>query len=462
MAPSLPLEPGSHEGFLNWNDKQVPCKFVLEPAKLARIVVYTNEWTTGGFPKDHIHHERLVGTLRTNQEVVLGHVYTQEILGGRHLGTAQWALVGLQISHYLEWERTDVHISGLESILPRPIISTRFPDPAAPGPVEFAAKVDRQPVEPSTWDGVTVEPGYLLRTIDGNLYKHSIVSYGSATFHAQAALPIEAWMNRWIEPLRSVVSISTGRQERVGVVRVRTTRGVQPANAVLFGPGIHQEYWEAERLADGAGNPLIPLFDLENSPPLAQLLGRWADLSTDGPAHALLRLSQDVELPTSARFLLLMQAAESLHRGISAEEDKEYNTRKEELRRIRSLLAQAGHARESKFVKNYVEARRAYSLESRLRALLKESELESVVPLWADRLRDLEEELSAVGQVGTDLPGRLAQARNAISHGTSRVSANALRDPTRLLELLVRVTVLSRLGFDLSQSMKRVEFLSKT
>ena len=106
---------------------------------------------------------------------------------------------------------------------------------------------------------------------------------------------------------------------------------------------------------------------------------------------------------------------------------------------------------------------RPHSLSQRLRALLGDCPLGEPGRLdrWAEQTKDLDERLRACGILdSTDLADRLAHCRNVLSHGAWHLPVRSVQPAAKLLDLLVRLTVLDRLGFTSTQLTPAVERLT--
>lgn len=411
--------------------------------------------STGGFPKPAEHHPRVTGRLRSNHDIVLGDAQVSDWgpLAGGHRGSARWALVGLDVAEHEQWERIYVQVSGLEAILRRPMEEVHWPSDGTTERHNYTAVVMPYPVSESAHSAVHVYPRYNVSFSMSDPYQHHVTTVAEARFRTDAPLTVDAWIADWVQPFTTLVGIATGRVESLRVVvaqngELEPERRADYVRGVLFGSGIGQDPKPAERQLDSRGDDIVPLFTLDDSPPLATLIATWRSISGDLPALPLLRLSQDVGLHPNVRFLLLAHAAESLHgRTVEGDDQVEYERRKDAFKKALAAIKEAGLTEEHRFLRDNAEPRRPYPLSKRLRELLMASALESQLDGWTKRTADLDAHLRTLGLEPTDLADRLAHARNLVSHGAAHLPAELLRPAVRLLDFVVRLGILRLLGF---------------
>ena len=317
LGPKPPFDPGEYLGFVDLPLGSAQAVFDLQPDRPPRLVVHDYGPTTwGGFPKPAVDLPRITGRLRTNQDIVLGNVLVADWGQRQHHGSAGWALVGFEVSSHIEWERADVQVSGLELLMRRPMDEVHWPKDGLAERQQYSAVVAPYPVAESAHGDMSVRPSYSVSFSMSDPYQHRVSTVATTMLRADERLTVDQWISEWIQPLTTLVGVGTGRVETLRTVTLRNGEFV-PANradfveGVLFGSGITQDPQLAERQLDKRGDPVVPLFVLDESPPLATLIATWREASQDLSALPLLRLSQDPELHPSIRFLLLAQAAES-------------------------------------------------------------------------------------------------------------------------------------------------------
>lgn len=469
MSVKVPFEPGEYLGTLSLPLGPGDTVFELREDRPPTFDVHGyGPMTTGGFPKPAEHYPRLTGRLRTNHDIILGDAQLADwgpLIGG-HRGSARWALVGLKVADQEIWERIDVQVSGLESILRRPMDEVHWPKDGSTERQQYSAIVMPYPIEESTHEGVHVRPRYNVSFSIGDPYQHQVTTVPETRFRADAPLAVDEWVSEWVQPFTTLVGIATGRVESLRLV-VTQNGEFEPATrrdyvrGVLFGSGIGQDPRRAERQLDARGDDIIPLFTLDDSPPLANLVATWRGVSAEMPALPLLRLSQEPGLHPNVRFLLLAHAAESLHATTVEEEDRaEYDRRKTRFKEVLAAVKDAGLAEEHRFLRDNAEPRRPYPLSRRLRELLTSFALASRLDGWNTRTEELDAHLRSLDIVPTDLADRLAHARNVVSHGVAHLPAGLIGPAATLLDLVVRLGILTLLGFTESQVENAVARLS--
>lgn len=463
----LPFEPGEYPGVLDLPDGAAQSAFQFRPNRPPTFEVYEDHAEPMAWlPKQAVHHQRLIGRLRTNHDLVLGDAYLEEWSVGQHSGSARWALVGLEVARHLVWQRLRVHISGLEALLHRPVNEHYWPSDGRSDRQTYSAVLAPYPVAESIHGGVRVHPHFnTSSTIDP--YEHRVTTYAATTFHADQPLDVDSWLQEWAQPLATLVSIATGRREQLRLVttqneQTNTVGRLDRVQGVLFASGINQELEPAERQLDDAGRPLVPLFTLAESPPLATMVAKWRSVAQDLPALPLLRLSQNPDLHPGVRFLLLAHAAESLHRAtVAAEEPAAYKRRKDRYKEVLAAIKSAGLTDEHQFLREIAEPRRPYPLFERLQDLLSATALSRHLDAWDTRTADLDVEVRQHERTSRCLGERLAHARNILSHGAGQISPRALKPAVTLLDIVVRLAILNRLGFTTEQVNAAVEHLTK-
>jgi hypothetical protein len=461
VSVKVPFEPGEYPGRLTLPLGPGEAVLDLRPNRAPTFTVHGyGPMSTGGFPKPAQHHPRLIGRLRTNHDVVLGYAQLQDWgpLLALHRGFARWALVGLGVADHETWERVYVQVSGLESILRPPMEAVQWPSDGSTERQEYSAFVRPYPVAESTNDGVHVYPRYNVSFSLSDPYQHQVTTVAEVRFRADELRSVDAWIEEYVEPLTTLVGIATGRVESLRLVVTQNGEFDPPAGetyvrGVLFRSGIGQDPKPAERQLDSRGDDIVPLFTLDDSPPLASLLiATWHAVSEELPALPLLRLSQDPELHPNVRFLLLAHAAESLHARTVEEEDRaEYGRRRTRFKEALAVIKDAGLTEEHRFLRDYAGLRRPYSLSQRLRELLISSALAPQVDAWDARTAELDDHLRTLDLTPTDLADRLAQARHVVSHGVAHLPPDVLRPAATLLDLVVRLGILTLLGFTKTQ-----------
>lgn len=381
-------------------------------------------------------------------------MYLQEWFPGAFLASSRWALVGLGVATFDDrcWSRVRLQISGLEAIAGHPVRSVEWPTDDVAHHQRFAAELDAEGYS-SHVGGVTVDCGFDWNLSVGDFYHFSVRTAAVVTLEAETPLSVDAWRREWITPL-VLAGLATGRREQLlgtTMARAHVAEGRDPTwvTGQLFDSGIHQKPGAAEPRRHANGRPLRPLFTLADSPPLATLLSCAARELEQGTALSLYWLASNQELPTSVRFLRLVEVLESLHSATHADEesrqDEEHRARREAA--IEALGQADLDDKTSRFIKENLTKAPRRSLAKRIRALLEHvpggAQREA---RWKETTTELDEELQARGKSPSDLAARLADARNVLSHGGA-LPEPALRPAVPVVEALARCELLRRLGF---------------
>jgi len=145
----------------------------------------------------------------------------------------------------------------------------------------------------------------------------------------------------------------------------------------VYGPRIAQDPTWARRFpADGA-LPIVPLFTLDDAPPLAQLIANSRRLASERTAVSLLRLAHDPTLPDAVTFTFLAQAVEGLHRDANIDaENRRAADYRERRTNVLNVIGQAGLAKERQWIRDNLSTRPRDNLAARLRELLSMQGLE--------------------------------------------------------------------------------------
>lgn len=460
-----PVEPDDYIGSLAIDGETLsPVVFGLRAGSPPSLRL-PGDMSPGSFPRPRRDRAQLVGRLNTNHDILLGDTWTED-WGFTGVGGSAWAIVGLGIAECDAWSEMRVHISGLESLIRRPMAEVSWPKDGRSPRQEYTAIVEPYPISESRTELVNVSPHYDVSFSISDPYQHHITSTAVVTFTAAEPLTPDAWISGWLRPLASLIGVATGRREQLRLVTFGNTidpgdenRPPDRKTGALFGAGISQHPEPAERQQHESGRPLVPLFTLEASPPLAQLLATWRDVSIDLPALPLLNLSQDRALHPNVRFILLVNAAESLHRHANeTDEDEDYQQRRQTLRDIVSRLRHAGWDDDARFLKHHVEARRSWTLQARLQALLDHPCLEPHRDGWTARTGSLSDWLSQTERSPTSVADCLALTRNVLAHGKAHLPPDKLEPAVGLLDVIVRVAILNQLDFSTDQLEQAVEY----
>jgi hypothetical protein len=217
----------------------------------------------------------------------------------------------------------------------------------------------------------------------------------------------------------------------------------------LWGSGIHQRDQPAEVRTRSDGSRLVPLFTLNDAPPLATLLRTWQTGLAGETAISLYRLAIDPTLPTQVRYLLRAQALEALdasgHATEEAAEDDGHAKRRTAV--VEEVKAVSDDQLPPETKRRNLARQPHRSLANRLHRIIQQvPEPEARIANWEKQTEPLANELRATNRPAQTLHERLASARHALSHG-SALSPAALRPAAQILQILLRGQLLKRLEF---------------
>ncbi|GAA1817763.1 hypothetical protein [Agromyces neolithicus] len=254
-------------------------------------------------------------------------------------------------------------------------------------------------------------------------------------------IPFDDAFSGWIEPLRRIISLATGRKEKITYLAVRLlvddeeTRPFQ-----VFGTALHQAPYSSR------GNDVLKVersFLLSpQDMSLLALLRRWQQLQAEH--HPLLEtygamMFAPDQHPRS-RLLLLLQALEGMHGHENAADFSMRVLAHTERRDF--ALAEAGKALSSdavKFLKRHLSRRPASSLQQVLGETLTAVPVDITPDLEGS---DLVDEVMADARKPTNSYDALRLVRNDLAHGTRGYDFQALHAVSTLLDGVVRAHML--------------------
>lgn len=418
-----------------------------------------------GFPQQ-TRVDQLIGHLYSNEEVILGDVHLTEWFPDQFSASARWALIGLDATRTPDglWNSVQVRATGIESLLGNAIASTSWPKSMDRSldspPLRLSADLNPEAKYVSDVDGVTVTAQYDPTFTAADPYRFEVNNYATVELESATPLSVDAWLRDWINPLVGVIALATGEREEINTVFMSAPdpnrREASPIPArlkgQLFGAGVHQRDQIAERRPRRDGTPLIPVFTLEQAPPLAVMIRTWLEQLADQAASALYNLALDTSLPPSVRFLLCVQAVEALDSSDNAvderkDDDVHREQRKSALRAINQIAEENLDPLTKRFATENLMRRPHRPLSGRLQRIASAlPDHQSTVADWLKKTDTLGRFLESQNRTSHPLQERLASTRNALSHGDS-IPASALTPAIHILETLLRGQLLGRLGF---------------
>jgi hypothetical protein len=292
-------------------------------------------------------------------------------------------------------------------------------------------------VELQFYSSVTAPEGFFFRVVFSPIV---LVTFAEPMDFNQA-------FTHWVEPLRRIVALSTGRKERITYLSVNVRDPDNDEGELefqVFGTALHQAPFSSR------GNDVLKVerafFISPEDMSLLALLRRWQVLIDEHhpllETYASLMFAPD-QHPRS-HFLLLIQAIEGLH-GFETRENFDQRVSAHSGRRglVISEATELLSPTTMKFLRKYLMKRPPNSLDSAIDAIL------AGVPV--DVTPALEKTDLIMEMMGDNrAPKRVAEAlrfiRNDLAHGTRGYDARKLHDVVELLDSVVRAHLLRILG----------------
>jgi hypothetical protein len=255
-------------------------------------------------------------------------------------------------------------------------------------------------------------------------------------------LPLRELLDDWINPLRRVISLGTGRAEEITYLTVKSDGAKQRGQ--LFGSGITQEPYESSRKE--IEKIRAPLRLKSDGVSLLELLRTWQKLAS--VHHPLLEtygsmLHARDQHPRS-RFLLLLQAIEGTHghetkASFAKRQEKHTEDRDDVIELAKVVL----NDKQMRFLERTLSKRPLSGLESAINWLAKKLPGDVKKPLEATSLIMT---LKAAPTNAKSASDALRIIRNDLAHGTKGYDTYELHQVVTVLEQMVRAHALELLG----------------
>lgn len=460
----LPFKSGEH--LCTWeipDDKggvlPTPGLLTVEPGRWSSAVVYGElpiAWqespsgVQAQFPQRH-EFECLVGQLASGAHVALLHGELNYWVHSQ--GSAVGALAVLSRNRMTAAESPtfssiEFQIEGLEALLDAlPIASVTMPNGSDSDSPNTTWSVTLNPAATWSWsaDGteMTVDQQRAIHALDW--YEFSVKSSPSISLKAPQGLTIKEWWERWVMPLRRLISVVTAAPRGVQYLVGCDGSPNRSSRAQVFGMDIAQS---PQNSVQAEIRKLSSAIRLGTEVSLLDVLLRWRELEEH--QHPLLETYGNIAITHDqhprSRFLLLLQALEGLH-GYETEADRErrqteHTARRDSfLERVLPSLDQADAA----FLKKFLMKRPHETLEAALISILDRlpwdvrPELESLALTRQVRMRDDSPNHLRVEAV-------LAKVRNLLAHGSAPFSPDHLVGAVQVLERVARSETVRILG----------------
>jgi hypothetical protein len=258
-------------------------------------------------------------------------------------------------------------------------------------------------------------------------------------------IDLDIALSHWVEPLRAIVALSTGRKERITYLSLDLrNENAELEEFQVYGSGLRQEPYSSR------GNDILKVHRAflvsPNQQSLLAMLRQWQALfMAHHPlleTYASLMFAPD-QHPRS-RFLLLVQAIEGLHGYETRESFEERERRHGEYRN--ALIEEVSNVLDAgsiRFLRQYLMKRPPSGLDTAIRGVL------GGLPV---DIRPALEKTGLVRKMMVDerRPGNieacLRLVRNDLAHGNRGYDAHDLHEVVVLLDRVVRAHLLRILG----------------
>lgn len=327
-------------------------------------------------------------------------------------------------------------ITALDAILgSAPIKSVKTPGIHPDNPKDlWSANLDLKAKAEWEDEGATLSVGYdgRMRAMDG--YEFRLAFSPVATLTVEQGISLRVLIDDFVEPMRRIISIATGKPQDLTYVAVNFEENVDSHQ--VYGAGITQNPFASSSKEVRSSRSAIRAKGDELS--LLDLLLKWRQFTADH--HPLVEtygsmLHAHDQHPRS-RFLLLIQALEGLH---GYETQNEYNRRKadhlSEHKGVIDGLTDLVDRDTLQFLKKFLSRKPHASLDSVLTSMT------SALPVDVmDRIAvtSLVENVIRDDSSVTTTENALRVVRNHLAHGVRGYDAFELDEVVQLLELTVR------------------------
>lgn len=337
----------------------------------------------------------------------------------------------------------DIQVGGLDAIAGvAPIKSTQFPKDGVTGTwaAELAPKDFRQ-----EWkdDAATIGLTYYGSFRSFDPYNFSMGFSPVAFGRLDQPLSLRDLLDEWIQPLRRLVSIATGRAEEITYLTVYPViEDDLELKGQLFGSGITQQPYESKR--DEIDKIQSPLRLKSDDVSLLDLLRNWQEL--EAAHHPLVEtygsMLHAADQHPRSRFLLLLQAIEGTHgHETKASFEKRQKKHTESRDEVIALTKVALDERQQKFLERNMGKRPPGGLEPAINWLA-----QKLPGGMRARLDGVPLVVSLVAAGAKNAPDALRIIRNDLAHGAKGYDALELHRVVTVLDLMVRAHALQLLG----------------
>ena len=448
------LEPGEYRVLWHVPDKdgtivQIDGDLILAPDRPPRAMAYGDLpgiWTVANgtkaaaFPQWHDGGE-VQGQLLNGMHVILVDTVVEAVADRtRLIGRA--ALVGRsKVPANFTVHRIEVQVDALDALAAIPPLK---PQPLQiPGStkrhLEFEWTATGQPDSTQIWSdaGAEVKFRYSVSRSADDWWAFRVTFSPVVLITPTEPMSFTVAFEDWVEPLRNVVSVSTGRPQPITYLAVDLGAEVgDPVTHQVFGTALHQQPYASLGNTVRNRRPSFRVSPTELS--LLELLRRWQEMKAEH--HPLIEtygsLIYAKDQHPRSRLLLLLQAIEGLY-GHEHQAEYEDRVAKHTTRRSEVIEALADVGTEVlKFVKKYLARVPPSTLDVAVAETLKAAPVDVTEQLAATKLL----------QNAASVPAGLRVMRNKMAHGVLGYDAMDLYDVVQPLEGVVRANMVRVLG----------------
>lgn len=401
-----------------------------------------------GFPQ-HVECEVLTARLSTGANAVLTDaLITYWFPNQGHVSGASAVLTLDDVTREAQpaYSRIEFQVEGLDAVAGvAPLKSMSWPNMKNLRHLEGTWSAEGNPDSSQEWSDGDINLGLdynaTVRTFDP--YSYRIGFSPVVRIEVPKALTIREWIDEWVQPVRRIVSICTGKVVDLTYLATRAPAGQPSArHGQVFGTGITQQPYESlqTRIRDWRTALMLKSDDVS----LLTLTRAWQGLERQH--HPLIEtygamLTSHDQHPRS-RFLLLVQAIEGLH-GYETRQHYEKRRKRHEERRAALIETTKEHLDSDarKFLKRNLRKEPISNAEEALQAMI------SGLPVDLMHLLDATKLVQAVKQEEpVTTVGALRVVRNNLSHGVRGYDPEDLHTVLQILERVVRAHALRLLG----------------
>lgn len=338
--------------------------------------------------------------------------------------------------------RVEAQVEGLDAISGiAPIQRTEVPMQVPPGTrhLDWSWKAVGEPDSTQTWtdENTEVELRFYNSYSAVDWFAFRVTFSPIVLIRPSQPFTFDSAFSEWVEPLRRIISLSTGRRERLTFLSVDLGAGQDPPRFQVYGTALHQDPYASNGNDVGKVDRAFWLLPTDMS--LLALLRRWQELSAEH--HPLLETYGSLiyahDQHPRSRLLLLLQAIEGLH-GYETRTAHEERVFKHQAQRqeVLDVLEESQSAEIIAFLKKHLMKKPAVGLDEAVRQILKQAPIDVTPVLAASRLLVAHE----------NVPAGLRIIRNDLAHGNRGYDAQDLREVVQPLEGVVRAHFLRVLG----------------